>query len=119
MGEAFDKVKLNPDISYALGSPLRAHGVDRGGERGRRNAMERMEIHENEKKYSLVQFTVAGPQGAGLVQVQVPAERRRGEFRYVIFEQTLPPRSSRSEGRRIVHVLDNRAEQMRTEDMKA
>ena len=49
----------------------------------------------------------------------MPAERRRGEFRYVIFEQTLPPRSSRSEGRRIVHVLDNRAEQMRTEDMKA
>lgn len=109
--EAFDKVKFDPDVSLALGSPLRAFGIDHGSERGRRNAMERWEVQENGTDYSVVRFTVAGPQGAGLVQVQVPANRRRGEFRYIIFEDRSRVRD-RNANRRLVHVLDRRADEM-------
>lgn len=100
--EALDLVKANGDVSYALGSPLRAFGADHGGSRGRRNAMERWDLNEGGSEVTVVRFHVSGPQGAGSVQVQVPANRRRGEFTYIIFE---PARS-----RKMVHVLDNRGE---------
>ena len=50
-----------------------------------------------------MRFAVSGPQGIGLVQVQVPAKRRRGEFKYIIFENR--------RSRQLVHVLDKRAEE--------
>ena len=105
--EAFEKIKADPNVSYALGSPMRAYGIDHGGERGRRNAMERWEVQENGKDLSIVRFTVAGPGGAGVVQVQVPAQRRRGEFRYIIFENR--------RNRQLFHVLDKRAEEAAAE----
>ena len=94
--EAFDKVRMDPTISYALGSPMRAYGMDRGGDRGRRNEMERWDTEE----CSIVRFTVAGSQGMGIVQVQVPKARRRGEFDYIIFEHRPT--------RKLIRVLDNR-----------
>jgi len=104
--EAFDKVKNDPNISYGLGSPMRAHGIDHGGERGRRNEMERWDVTESGQDLTLVRFAVSGPQGAGLVLVQTPAKRSRGEFKYIIFEN----RSCQSFKRRqLVHVVDNRA----------
>ena len=99
--EAFEEVKQNATISYALGSPLKAYGMDRGGHRGRRNEMERWDLTEpNGDEVSLVRFTVAGPQGAGIVTAQVPRSRRRGEFRYIVFEHR--------PSRKMLLVLDHR-----------
>ena len=64
--------------------------------------MERWDLNEGGSEVTVVRFHVSGPQGAGSVQVQVPANRRRGEFTYIIFE---PARS-----RKMIHVLDNRGE---------
>jgi len=98
--EALDKVKDNGDVAFALGTPLRAFGADHGGSRGRRNAMERWELNEAGAEVVVVRFHVSGPQGMGTVQVQVPANRKRGEFNYIIFEN--------ARNRRMVHVLDDR-----------
>ena len=74
--EAFDIVQKDPTVSYLLGSPMKAYGV--GGNRGRRNEMERWELTEADgEEVSVVRFTVAGPQGAGMVQTQVPRGRLR------------------------------------------
>ena len=101
--EAFEKVKEDPIVSYALGSPMKAYGMSRGDGRGRRNEMERWELTEpNGDEVSLVRFTVAGPQGMGIVQTQVPRSRRRGDFKYIIFEHR--------PSRKAVMVLDNRGE---------
>uniref|UniRef100_A0A7S0PZ63 Mitochondrial import inner membrane translocase subunit Tim21 n=1 Tax=Coccolithus braarudii TaxID=221442 RepID=A0A7S0PZ63_9EUKA len=97
VNEAFDKVKMDGDVLHVLGSPLRAFGA--GGDRGRRNAFERWEVIEGGEELSVMRFSVAGPQSHGLVYVQVPKKRRRGQFRYVIFEHK----------RKLHHVLDNRA----------
>ena len=97
--EAFEKVQQDPNVSYLLGSPMKAYGV--GGNRGRRNEMERWELTEtNGDEVSVVRFTVAGPQGAGIVQTQVPRGRRRGEFNYIAFEYR----------RKLLMILDNRAD---------
>lgn len=104
--EALDKVKENGDVAYALGTPLKGFGADHGGGRGRRNAMERWELSEQGADVSVVRFHVSGPQGVGTVQVQVPTNRKRGEFNYIIFEH---PRS-----RRLVHILDTRGEPNKT-----
>ena len=93
---------MNGDVSYALGSPLRAFGADHGSSRGRRNAMERWDLEEAGSEVVVVRLHVSGPQGSGTVQVQTPANRRSGDFNYIIFEH---PRS-----RKMIHVLDNRAE---------
>lgn len=106
--EAFEKIKLDPTISYGLGSPLRAHGVDRGGERGRRNEMERWDVEESGQELTSVRFAVSGPQGAGFVLVQTPTKRKRGEFKYIIFENRSCPTLKR---RQLVHVLDTRADE--------
>ncbi len=106
--EAFDKVKSDPAIANGLGSPLRAHGIDHGGARGRRNEMERWDVTEAGQDLTLVRFAVSGPQGAGAVLVQVPAKRRRGEFKYIIFENLSCPAFKR---RQLVHVLDTRADE--------
>ena len=99
--EAFEKVQQDPIVSYALGSPMKAYGMDRGSHRGRRNEMERWELTEaNGDEVSVVRFTVAGPQGMGVVQTQVPRSRRRGDFRYILFEHR--------PSRKLVFVLDNR-----------
>jgi len=45
---------------------------------------------------------VAGPQGMGIVQTQVPRARRRGDFEYIIFEHR--------PSRKLVFVLDERAD---------
>ena len=105
--EAFELVQKDPNVSFALGSPLKAHGIDSGGARGRRNAMERWEVHEDGEDLSIVRFIVAGPQGAGLVQVQVPAKRRRGEFKYIIYENR--------RNRQLFHVFDARADKKEAE----
>ncbi|KAL3932879.1 MAG: hypothetical protein SGPRY_000528, partial [Prymnesium sp.] len=84
--EALEEVKANGDISYMLGSPLRAFGADHGGGRGRRNAIERWDLSEGESEVIVARFHVSGPQGFGTVQVQAPANRRRGQFNYIIFE---------------------------------
>ena len=109
--EAFEKVKLDPNVSYALGSPLRAHGIDRGGSRGRRNEMERWDVTESGDDVSIVRFAVSGPQGAGIVQVQVPTSRRRGEFKYIIFENM--------RSRQLIHVLDTRADEVAAYEAEA
>jgi hypothetical protein len=101
--EAFDLVQKDPTVAYTVGTPMKAHGIDHGSARGRRNAMERWEVQEDGKEWSVVRFAVAGPQGVGLVQVQAPSNRRRGEFRYIIFENR--------RSRQLVHVLDRRAEE--------
>lgn len=106
--EAFEKVKVDPLIANGLGSPLRAHGIDHGGARGRRNEMERWDVTEAGQDLTLVRFAVSGPQGAGAVLVQVPAKRRRGEFKYIIFENLTCPAFKR---RQLVHVLDTRADE--------
>ena len=99
--EAFEKVQQDPIVSYALGSPMKAYGMDRGSHRGRRNEMERWELTEaNGDEVSVVRFTVAGPQGMGIVQTQVPRSRRRGDFKYILFEHR--------PSRKLVFVLDNR-----------
>jgi len=98
--EAFDLVQKDGNVSYACGSPLRAHGIDHGGARGRRNAMERFDIIEDGEELAIVRFIVAGPQGAGVVQVQTPTKRRRGEFKYIVFENR--------RSRQISTVVDNR-----------
>lgn len=78
---------------------MKAYGI--GGNRGRRNEMERWELTEaNGDEVSVVRFSVAGPQGAGTVQTQVPRGRRRGDFNYIIFEYR----------RKILFVLDNRGD---------
>ena len=101
--EAFEKVQQDPIVSYALGSPMKAYGTSRGDNRGRRNEMERWELVEPDgEEVSVVRFTVAGPQGMGIVQTQTPKSRRRGEFKYIIFQH--PP------SRKTVMVLDNRGE---------
>jgi import inner membrane translocase subunit TIM21 len=100
--EAFDKVQQDPDVAYALGTPLRAYGADHGTPRGRRNTMERWELHEGGQEVSVVRFNVAGPQGSGVVQAQVPSSRSRGDFHYIIFENRRT--------RQLTHVLDNRAD---------
>lgn len=87
-------------MGYALGTPLRAFGADNGGARGRRNAMERWELDEAGSDVTVVRFHVSGPQGMGTVQVQVPKNRTRGEFNYIIFES--------ARNRKVVHVLDSR-----------
>ena len=93
--EALEKVQQDPTIAYTLGTPLKGFGS--GGSPGRRNAMDRWDVLEGDSQYTVVRFTVAGSQGAALVQVQVPVERKRGEFRYIIAE--LPQR-------KLVHALD-------------
>lgn len=93
-------MKANGDISYMLGSPLRAFGADHGGGRGRRNAIERWDLSEGESEVIVARFHVSGPQGFGTVQVQAPANRRRGQFNYIIFEHP--------QTRKMIHVLDNR-----------
>lgn len=90
--EALEKVSQDPNVAFALGTPMRGYGH---GSPGRRNAKERWEVSEGGSEYSVVRFHVAGSQGSALVQVQVPKQRRRGEFRYIIVE--LPRR-------RLVHV---------------
>ena len=100
--EAFERVQADPSVSYVCGSPLRAYGADHGGSRGRRNSMERWDVVENGEELSVVRFSVAGPQGAGIVQVQTPTKRKRGEFEYIIFEN----RGSRT----LTHVVDRRQE---------
>ena len=95
--EALEKVQQDPTIAYTLGTPLKGFGS--AGSPGRRNAMDRWEVIEGDGEYTIVRFTVASSQGAALVQVQVPVQRKRGEFRYIICE--LPQR-------KLVHVLDNR-----------
>ena len=100
--EAFEKVQQDSKLCNALGTPLRAHGTDHGGGRGRRNTMERWDVEENGENLSVVRFGVAGPQGAGVVQVQTPRNRSRGEFKYIIFEAPHP------RGRMIYHVYDGR-----------
>ena len=97
-------MQQDPTVSYALGSPMKAYGMDRGGNRGRRNEMERWELTHNEtgEAISLVRFMVAGPQGLGIVQVQTPANRKRGEFEYIIYEDR------RTRG--VAYVVDNRQE---------
>ena len=81
-------MRMDPTISYALGSPMRAYGMDRGGDRGRAT-MERP--HEECKG-----FTVAGRRrhraGAG----EGEAARR---------PTTLPLSTGR---RKLIRVLDNR-----------
>lgn len=63
--------------------------------------MERWELDDAGGSHAiLVRFYVSGPQGMGTVQVQVPGNRKRGEFNYIIFENSL--------NRKMVHVLDNR-----------
>ena len=99
--EALEKVSLDSVVGNKLGTPLRAWGADRGDQRGRRTAMERWEVEEGGTEYSIVRFNVAGPLGQGRVQVQVPKKRRRGEFRYIIFDDR----------RRLHHVIDNRADE--------
>jgi hypothetical protein len=106
--EAFEKVKVDPLIANGLGSPLRAHGIDHGGARGRRNEMERWDDTEAGQDITIVRFAVSGPQGAGAVLVQVPRPRRRGEFKYIIFENLTCPAFKR---RQLVHVLDTRADE--------
>jgi hypothetical protein len=106
--EAFEKVKVDPLIANGLGSPLRAHGIDHGGARGRRNEMERWDNTEAGQDITIVRFAVSGPQGAGAVLVQVPRPRRRGEFKYIIFENLTCPAFKR---RQLVHVLDTRADE--------
>ena len=49
----------------------------------------------------MVRFNVAGPQGVAQVQVQVPRDRKRGEFNYIIVQHR----------RDLIHVLDQRNEQ--------
>ena len=93
--EALEKVQQDPTIAYTLGTPLKGFGS--GGSPGRRNAMDRWDVLEGDSQYTVVRFTVAGSQGAALVQVQVPVQRKRGEFRYIIAE--LPQR-------KLVHALD-------------
>ena len=101
--EAFEKVQQDPIVSYALGSPMKAYGMSRGDNRGRRTEMERWELTEPDgEEVSVVRFTVAGPQGMGIVQTQVPKSRRRGDFKYIIFEHR--------PSRKAVMVLDNRGE---------
>lgn len=102
--EAFEKVQQDAKLSAALGTPLRAHGSDHGGNRGRRNTMERWEVVENGEEMSVVRFHVSGPNGQGDVVVQTPKSRSRGQFRYIIFETPHP------RGRAIYHVYDSRAE---------
>ena len=97
--EAFEHVKQNPDVSYALGSPLRAFGLDTRA-RGSRSNMERWEVSENGEDLSIVRFFVQGPQGAGIVQTQVPKNRRSGEFKYIVFRNARTRQTSK--------ILDNR-----------
>jgi hypothetical protein len=99
--EAFEKVQRDPNVTYALGTPLRAFAVNTGSARGRRNNVERWDVVEGGEELAIVRFGVAGPQGMGVAQVQVPAARRRGEFRYIIFENL--------QSRSVVHVLDERS----------
>jgi len=100
--DAFDLVKANGDVAHVLGTPLRAFGANHGNQSGRRNAKERWELTEGGAEVIVLRFHVSGPQGMGTVQAQVPANRRRGEFNYIIFEN---PRT-----RKMIHVLDMRAE---------
>ena len=83
--EALEKVSQDPNVAFALGTPMRGYGSGGRGE-GRRNAKERWEVSEGGNEYSVVRFHVAGSQGSALVQAQVPKQRRRGEFRYIIVE---------------------------------
>ena len=96
--EAFEKVRTNGDVAYALGTPLRAFGADRGSDRGRRNALDRWELNEGGEDVTVLRFHVAGPQGSGTVHVQTPAERKRGDFKYIMFEHR----------RKMITVLDRR-----------
>jgi len=98
--DAFDRVSQDPTVVFALGSPLKAHGADHGGARSRRNVMERWDLVEDGQEVTTVRFSVVGPQGDGIVQVQVPANRSRGQFNYIIYEDR--------KTRRLTHVLDNR-----------
>jgi len=97
--EALDKVSLDANVGMALGSPLKAWGT--GGSSGRRNAIERWELEEDGKAVTVIRFNVAGPQGTGRVVVQVPQNRKRGQFRYIMFEHR----------RKLVPILDNRADE--------
>ena len=84
--EALEKVSQDPNVAFALGTPMRGFGSGGGRGEGRRNAKERWEVSEGGNEYSVVRFQVAGSQGSALVQAQVPKQRRRGEFRYIIVE---------------------------------
>lgn len=99
--EAFEQVRVNGDVCYKLGTPLRAFGADRGSDRGRRNAFERWEVEEEGQERSVVRFNVAGPNGVAVCQVQVPRDRKRGDFNYIIVQHR----------RDLVHVLDRRGEE--------
>lgn len=96
--EALERVQLDSSVGGALGTPLKAYGADRGGDRGRRNAFERWETEEEGVPVVTVRFNVAGPNGTGTVVAQVPRGRKRGEFRYIMFEHR----------RKLVTVLDAR-----------
>eukprot|EP00965_Chrysotila_dentata_P081374 2687105-Pleurochrysis_carterae.AAC.4 len=59
--EAFDQVRLDGDILYALGTPLKAFGADHGSERGRRNAIDRWEVEEGGEELSVVRDAERAP----------------------------------------------------------
>jgi len=62
--------------------------------------MERWETEEDGQPVVTIRFHVAGPQGTGVVVAQVPQKRKRGEFRYILFEHR----------RKLISVLDNRTD---------
>jgi hypothetical protein len=100
--EAADKVKVDPEVADRLGTPIKAFGADFGGGEGRRNFVQSWEVSGDDGSAAVqVKFNVQGPQGRGIVHAQAAANRKRGDFNFIVFED--------KRRRQLVYVLDNRA----------
>lgn len=106
MDDAMSKVRMDAEIADRLGTPLRAFGMDFGGGEGRRNFIQSWTVDAEDGSSAVqIKFNVQGPLGRGWIHVQVPAQRTKGQFNFIMFENR-----SRREPR--FFVLDNRPDPM-------
>lgn len=104
LDDALEKVKVDPEVADRIGTPIRSFGADLGGGEGRRNFVQSWDVQAEDGASAVqVKFNVQGPQGRGIVHVQAPASRSRGQFNWIVFED----RSGRS--RQMIYILDERA----------
>jgi len=86
---AFESVKLNPEVTSRLGDNIKAYGGDYNRRKeGRRNFVENDVYKDLDGvKRIRVKFNMEGSRGKAVVYAEVSEKMEKGEFAYIILEQ--------------------------------
>jgi len=99
--EAFNQIRKNDEVVAALGEPLKAYGIDHGGNReGRRNFIMSREVEgEDGSKRLKIRFNLEGKFAGGVAFAEVSNDLNMGNGEWVyLIVQVFFRRSSHENG---------------------